>query len=167
LKSAEKTQKFVGRRIFNQSFGKLQKNYACAVDFGLFCLYHVSLELDKQTQVNVTRKDNEKPIKALRLWAISSLLEIRVARFFLVQHTKTGKIYQIITTFTKWLLSVKIYQHLRLQDPPKFTQIWIFGLKIYHLATLLEIKYRNTKTGFLTLTTGVSKSAVFNIRVSV
>jgi hypothetical protein len=23
-----------------------------------------------------------------------------------------------------------------LQDPPKFTQIWIFCLKIYHLATL-------------------------------
>jgi hypothetical protein len=27
------------------------------------------------------------------------------------------------------------YQHFPLQDPPKFTQIWIFGLKIYHLAT--------------------------------
>jgi hypothetical protein len=27
-----------------------------------------------------------------------------------------------------------------LQDPPKFTQIWIFGLKTNHLATLL--KYR-------------------------
>jgi hypothetical protein len=25
-----------------------------------------------------------------------------------------------------------------LQDPPKFTQIWIFGLKTNHLATLLE-----------------------------
>jgi hypothetical protein len=24
-----------------------------------------------------------------------------------------------------------------LQDLPKFTQIWIFGLKIYHLATLI------------------------------
>jgi GTPase SAR1 family protein len=24
-----------------------------------------------------------------------------------------------------------------LQDPPKFIQIWIFGLKIYHLATLI------------------------------
>jgi hypothetical protein len=24
-----------------------------------------------------------------------------------------------------------------LPDPQKFTQIWIFGLKIYHLATLL------------------------------
>jgi hypothetical protein len=25
-----------------------------------------------------------------------------------------------------------------LQDLPKFTQIWIFGLEIYHLATLVE-----------------------------
>jgi hypothetical protein len=30
----------------------------------------------------------------------------------------------------------KIYQHLSLQDPPKITQIWIFGLKTNHLATL-------------------------------
>jgi hypothetical protein len=30
----------------------------------------------------------------------------------------------------------KINQRLSLQDPPKFTQIGIFGLKIYHLATL-------------------------------
>jgi hypothetical protein len=30
----------------------------------------------------------------------------------------------------------KIYHHLPLQDPPKFTQIWIFGLKTNHLATL-------------------------------
>jgi hypothetical protein len=27
-------------------------------------------------------------------------------------------------------------QHLPLQDLPKFTQIWIFGLKPNHLATL-------------------------------
>jgi hypothetical protein len=27
-----------------------------------------------------------------------------------------------------------------LQDPSKFTQIWIFGLKKYHLATLIEGK---------------------------
>jgi hypothetical protein len=31
----------------------------------------------------------------------------------------------------------KTYQHLPLQDPPKFTQIANFGLKIYHLATLV------------------------------
>jgi hypothetical protein len=30
----------------------------------------------------------------------------------------------------------KEYRHLPLQDPPKFIQIWIFGLKICHLATL-------------------------------
>jgi hypothetical protein len=30
----------------------------------------------------------------------------------------------------------KIYQHLLLQFPPQFTQIYIFGLKINHLATL-------------------------------
>jgi hypothetical protein len=27
-------------------------------------------------------------------------------------------------------MAIKIYQHLPLQDPPKFTQIVIFGLKI-------------------------------------
>jgi hypothetical protein len=32
----------------------------------------------------------------------------------------------------------KIYRHLPLQDPAKITQIAIFGLKIYHLATLLK-----------------------------
>jgi DNA modification methylase len=31
----------------------------------------------------------------------------------------------------------KVYQLLPWQVPPKFTQIWIFGLKICHLATLL------------------------------
>jgi hypothetical protein len=30
-----------------------------------------------------------------------------------------------------------MYQHLPLQDPPKVTQIWIFGLKTNHLATLV------------------------------
>jgi hypothetical protein len=32
---------------------------------------------------------------------------------------------------------LKLYQYLPLQDPPKCTQIGIFGLKINHLATLL------------------------------
>jgi hypothetical protein len=41
------------------------------------------------------------------------------------------KIDQMTITYT--------YQHLPLQDPPKFTQIGIFGLKIYHLATLLDM----------------------------
>jgi hypothetical protein len=30
----------------------------------------------------------------------------------------------------------KTYQHTSLQDPPKFAQIWIFGLKKKHLATI-------------------------------
>jgi hypothetical protein len=32
----------------------------------------------------------------------------------------------------------KIYQHFPFQDPPNFTQIEISGLKIYHLATLVQ-----------------------------
>jgi hypothetical protein len=39
--------------------------------------------------------------------------------------------------YIKWQPNVnKIYQHIQLQDPPKFTQIAIFGLKIHHLANL-------------------------------
>jgi hypothetical protein len=41
---------------------------------------------------------------------------------------------------TNWLSNRpnahKIYQHLPLQHPPKIIQIWIFVLKIYHMATL-------------------------------
>jgi hypothetical protein len=33
-------------------------------------------------------------------------------------------------------MSVKIYQHFPFLGSQKFTQIGIFGLKIYHLATL-------------------------------
>jgi hypothetical protein len=46
----------------------------------------------------------------------------RVARFILVQHTKTGK--NIPNNH-------KIYRHLPFIDPLKFTQIGIFGLKIH------------------------------------
>jgi hypothetical protein len=52
---------------------------------------------------------------------------------------KGHNIYQKATIYTKRPQYIpnglKIYQHFRLQDPPKFTQIWIFGMKIYHLAT--------------------------------
>jgi hypothetical protein len=45
---------------------------------------------------------------------------------------------------TKWPLNIpnghKIYQHFPFQGLPKFTQIFIFGLQIYHLATLLKTK---------------------------
>jgi hypothetical protein len=44
---------------------------------------------------------------------------------------------------TKWLKNRpnvhEIFHHLPLQDPQKITQIWIFGLKIYHLATLVPV----------------------------
>jgi hypothetical protein len=33
----------------------------------------------------------------------------------------------------------KIDQHLPLQGPPKFTQFGTFGLKICHLATLIQV----------------------------
>jgi hypothetical protein len=66
-----------------------------------------------------------------------------------VQNTKTGenipnghKLYQMAIKYFQWPLhgpnSPKIYQHFPLQDPPKFTQIGIFGLKTNHLATLCE-----------------------------
>jgi hypothetical protein len=61
---------------------------------------------------------------------------------------KRGKIYQITTNYV-YQVSIKynkkphngpsvhkINKHLPLQDPPIFPQIWIFGLKTNHLATL-------------------------------
>jgi hypothetical protein len=50
------------------------------------------------------------------------------------------KIYQMTTKSIKWPQNIpngrKIYQCLSLKDAPKFSQIGIFSLKIYHLATL-------------------------------
>jgi hypothetical protein len=63
----------------------------------------------------------------------------RVARFFLVQHTKTGenfqmainyKIYQMAGKGTKWQWNIPASSIART------SKIWIFGLKISHLATL-------------------------------
>jgi hypothetical protein len=36
--------------------------------------------------------------------------------------------------------SRKIYQHFPFYGPPKFTQIWIFGVKTNHLATLVHLR---------------------------
>jgi hypothetical protein len=51
------------------------------------------------------------------------------------------KIYQMTQKYTKLPqnipISHNIYQHFPLPNPPKFTQIWIFGLKIFHLEILL------------------------------
>jgi hypothetical protein len=40
---------------------------------------------------------------------------------------------------TKWR---KIYQHYPFQGPPIFTQVGIFGMKIYHLATLMPFSFK-------------------------
>jgi hypothetical protein len=52
------------------------------------------------------------------------------------------KIYQMSTRCAKWPLhrlnDHKLDKYLPLQDPPKFTQIVIFGLKTNHLATRLS-----------------------------
>jgi hypothetical protein len=61
---------------------------------------------------------------------------------------KRGKIYQMATGCTKRPLNIyngrkidqmviKYTKIFHLQDPPKFTQIGIFGLKTNHLATLV------------------------------
>jgi hypothetical protein len=63
----------------------------------------------------------------------------------LVKRTKIGKniqndqqISQMAAKYTKCTQNLPndhtTYQHLSLQDHPKFTQIGIFGLKIFHLA---------------------------------
>jgi hypothetical protein len=36
-----------------------------------------------------------------------------------------------------------MHQHIPLQDPQKFTQIGIFGLKICHLATLINMRAKS------------------------
>jgi hypothetical protein len=36
-------------------------------------------------------------------------------------------------------MAIKIPQHFPFKGPPKYTQIGIFGLQIYHLATLKTI----------------------------
>jgi hypothetical protein len=69
---------------------------------------------------------------------------IRVARFFLVQLTKSGKMYPLTKNTPNGRKTDQtahlIYQRLPFRDPPKFTQIGVFGFKIvYHLATLEAI----------------------------
>jgi hypothetical protein len=79
-----------------------------------------------------------------------AVVQIRVARLFLVQHTKNGKyipndhrIERMASKYTEWPQNIpnghKMYQHFPLQDPPKYTKIGIFGLKIYYLANLVQI----------------------------
>jgi hypothetical protein len=75
--------------------------------------------------------------------SFSSPVSSRVARFFSVQHSKTGKnipqnghkIYQMTV---KRPTGHKIDQNLPFQVPPKFTQIRVFCLKMCHLAILVS-----------------------------
>jgi hypothetical protein len=57
----------------------------------------------------------------------------RVARFLWIQYSKTGKNKP---NYHQYIPNLDINQHIPLQGPPKWTQIEIFGLTIYHLATL-------------------------------
>jgi hypothetical protein len=96
--------------------------------------------------------------QVMGIWILfDAAVSFRVARFFLVQLAKTGKIYQITIKYTKWPQTIpnghNIYQMATnytkwpfniptapLQDPPKFCQIGIFGFKICHLATLVSFR---------------------------
>jgi hypothetical protein len=87
------------------------------------------------------------------LFCFLDLVTSRVARYFLVQYTNVGKyipnyhkIYQMSIKYTnggkidqKYTTYIhrKIYEPFAMQGPPKFIHIVIFGLKIYHLATLV------------------------------
>jgi hypothetical protein len=55
------------------------------------------------------------------------------------------ELYQVSIKYNKKLKNgpsvQKINQHLPVQDHTKFTQIWIFGLKTNHLATLVGKLY--------------------------
>jgi hypothetical protein len=58
--------------------------------------------------------------------------QTRIARFFLVNITQTGKMNQMVLKYPTYLLNIpngrKIYQHFPIKGSPKFTQI--FGLKV-------------------------------------
>jgi hypothetical protein len=58
-------------------------------------------------------------------------LDPRVAGFFLVHDTTTGKKQKIFQMAIRYIKFSNL-------NPPKFTQIGIFGLKTNHLATLLD-----------------------------
>jgi hypothetical protein len=84
-------------------------------------------------------------LSALRLSSVCKREQSRQqgCQIFIAAAYQNGKnipnnqeIYQMSIIYGKWMYGLKIYQHVPLKDPPKFTQIWIFCLKIYHLATL-------------------------------
>jgi hypothetical protein len=62
-----------------------------------------SLATDKNLE---QEKEGQVYLCYFFLWKIT-FPGIRVAKFFLVQHTKTVKIYEITTKYTKWQYNVK------------------------------------------------------------
>jgi hypothetical protein len=71
-----------------------------------------------------------------------------------VKYTIYLKIYQQAVKYARWPQNRPnghaIYQHLPSQNPPKFNQIGLFGLKTNHLATqrgAMEMRRRRQKGG--------------------
>jgi hypothetical protein len=105
------------------------------------------------------------------------MLNIRVARYFLTQFTKRGKIlsncklpnvHKMFKMAAVYLFQMaQEYTNLfPFQGPQKFTQIGILGLKIYHLATLLNILlfFKKKCTNFYVTKKKFSKH-IFNIKL--
>jgi hypothetical protein len=66
-------------------------------------------------------------------------VETRVARFSSVKTGEIwGKPYHIPNNYKIYRLAVKyVYQNVLFQGVPKYTKTQIFGIKIYHPATLV------------------------------
>jgi hypothetical protein len=54
--------------------------------------------------------------------------------------------YQMAGIYSKWPYNIPTFP---VPDPPKFTQIRIFGSKIYHMATLIVIQVMKRTLAFL------------------
>jgi hypothetical protein len=87
-----------------------------------------------------------QPKKLLRKF--NAVVSTRVARLFSCHNVpKRKKMYRFATKLpngrNRYIPNVlRIYQPFPFQGPPKFTPIGIFGLKIYHLATLVSAKQK-------------------------
>jgi hypothetical protein len=94
-----------------------------------------------------------KPNAPKKLRLLASVWRAGLPDSFLAQHTKTGKIYQITVEYTKWPQNIlngcktdqMAVKYTNIFNPPKISQIWIFGLKLCHLATLVEGENPKTK----------------------
>jgi hypothetical protein len=66
----------------------------------------------------------------------------RVARFFMVKYTKTGKIYQITIKYTKWKQNRPKWPSSIARPSKTYPnwEFWFENTNIYHLATL-DLRY--------------------------